>query len=150
MATLYQQHTADTGQIFTPESINLAFELTQGQPWLVNALAKEVVEELMEDTSIAITPQHINQAKEILIRRQDTHLDSLAERLREDRVKAIIQPMLAGQEMGDIPNDDIRFVIDLGLCKMDPLGGLTIANPIYEEVLPRVLFGPNRLAHDLA
>jgi type II secretory pathway predicted ATPase ExeA len=139
VATLYQQHTADTGQIFTPESINLAFELTQGQPWLVNALAKEVVEELVEDTSIAITPEHINQAKEILIRRQDTHLDSLAERLREDRVKAIIQPMLAGQEMGDIPNDDIRFVIDLGLCRMDPLGGLAIANPIYREVLPRVL-----------
>jgi type II secretory pathway predicted ATPase ExeA len=139
VATLYQQHTADTGQIFTPEAINLAFELTQGQPWLVNALAKEVVEELVEDTSIAITPEHINQAKEILIRRQDTHLDSLAERLRENRVKAIIQPMLAGQEMGDIPNDDIRFVIDLGLCRMDPLGGLTIANPIYREVLPRVL-----------
>jgi hypothetical protein len=105
----------------------------------VNALAKEVVEELVEDTSIAITLQHINQAKEILIRRQDTHLDSLAERLRENRVKAIIQPMLAGQEMGDIPNDDIRFVMDLGLCRMDPLGGLTIANPIYREVLPRVL-----------
>ncbi len=139
VATLYQQHTADTGQIFTPEAVSLAFELTQGQPWLVNALAKEVVEELVEDTSIAITPQHINQAKEILIRRQDTHLDSLAERLRENRVKAIIQPMLAGQEMGDIPNDDIRFVMDLGLCRMDPLGGLTIANSIYREVLPRVL-----------
>ena len=36
-------------------------------------------------------------------------------------------------------SDDIQFVIDLGLCKMDPLGGLTIANPIYREVLPRVL-----------
>lgn len=47
--------------------------------------------------------------------------------------------MLAGLELGDVPNDDIQFVIDLGLCKMDPLGGLTIANPIYREVLPRVL-----------
>jgi hypothetical protein len=47
--------------------------------------------------------------------------------------------MLAGQELGDIPNDDIRFVLDLGLCRMDPLGGIAIANPIYREVLPRVL-----------
>ncbi len=139
IASLYQQHTDDTGQIFTPEAIQLAFDLTQGQPWLVNALAKEIVEELAEDPTIVITPDHINQAKEILIRRQDTHLDSLAERLREDRVKAIIQPMLAGQELGNIPNDDIRFVLDLGLCRMDPLGGMTIANPIYREVLPRVL-----------
>ncbi|MCC3404433.1 MAG: ATP-binding protein [Microcoleus sp. PH2017_10_PVI_O_A] len=139
VAELYAQHTQDTGQIFTPEAVALAFELTQGQPWLVNALAKEIVEELVTDESIEITPQHILEAKEILIKRQDTHLDSLAERLRENRVKAIIEPMLAGLELGNIPNDDIQFLIDLGLCKMDVQGGLTIANPIYREVLPRVL-----------
>ncbi|MDB9308021.1 ATP-binding protein [Aphanizomenon sp. CS-733/32] len=136
---LYQQHTAATGQIFTPEAIETAFNLTQGQPWLVNALAKEVVEKMVKDRSITITKEHILKAKEILITRQDTHLDSLAERLRETRIKAIIEPMLAGLELGDIPNDDIQFVIDLGLCKMHPYGGLTIANPIYREVLPRVL-----------
>jgi hypothetical protein len=48
-------------------------------------------------------------------------------------------PMLAGLELENVPNDDIQFVIDLGLCKIDPLGGLVIANPIYREVLPRVL-----------
>jgi type II secretory pathway predicted ATPase ExeA len=139
VAELYNQHTEDTGQIFTPEAVALAFELTQGQPWLVNALAKEIVEELVTDESTAITAEHIFEAKEILIKRQDTHLDSLAERLTENRVKAIIEPILAGLELGNIPNDDIQFVIDLGLCKMDPQGGLTIANPIYREVLPRVL-----------
>ncbi|CCI07698.1 AAA-like domain-containing protein [Microcystis aeruginosa] len=136
---LYQKHTAATGQIFTPEAIETAFDLTQGQPWLVNALAKEIVEKMVKDRSIPITKEHILQAKEILIARQDTHLDSLAERLREPRIKAIIEPMLAGLELGNIPNDDIQFVIDLGLCKMHPYGGLTIANPIYREVLPRVL-----------
>ena len=136
---LYQQHTEDTGQLFTPEAAATAFDLTQGQPWLVNALAKEIVEKMVKDRSIPITKEHILQAKEILIARRDTHLDSLAERLREPRIKAIIQPMLAGLELGDIPNDDIQFVIDLGLCKMHPQGGLTIANPIYREVLPRVL-----------
>ncbi len=136
---LYQQHTEATGQIFTPSATATAFDLTQGQPWLVNALAKEVVEKLVKDRSIAITKEHILQAKEILIFRLDTHLDSLAERLREPRIKAIIQPMLAGLELGDIPNDDIQFVIDLGLCKIHPQGGLTMANPIYREVLPRVL-----------
>ncbi|MDY6785045.1 MAG: ATP-binding protein [Cyanobacteriota bacterium] len=136
---LYQQHTRKTGQLFTPEATATAFDLTQGQPWLVNALAKEVVEKLVKDRNIKIEKEHILQAKEILIERRDTHLDSLAERLREPRVKAIIEPILAGSELGDVPNDDIQFVIDLGLCKMHPQGGLTIANPIYREVLPRVL-----------
>ncbi|MFN6385335.1 MAG: AAA family ATPase [Pseudanabaena sp.] len=134
---LYQQHTEATGQIFTPEAIDLAFHLTQGQPWLVNAIAKEIAEYIAKDPNTPITPELVNQAKEILIQRQDTHLDSLAERLREDRVRAIIQPILAGQELPDVPQDDVRYVLDLGLCSNE--NGLAIANPIYQEVLPRVL-----------
>jgi hypothetical protein len=139
VAELYQQHTTDTGQIFASEATQLIFELTQGQPWLVNALARQLTEEIAPDPETTITPTMVEEAKEIIIRRQDTHLDSLAERLRENRIKAIIEPMLAGLELGDIPNEDIQFVQDLGLCRMDPLGGLAIANPIYREVLPRVL-----------
>ena len=134
---LYAQHTEATGQIFTEEAVNLAFHLTQGQPWLVNAIAKEITEYIADDPAIPITVELINQAKEILIKRQDTHLDSLAERLREDRVRAIIQPILAGSELTDVPQDDIRYVLDLGLCTNQH--GLQIANPIYQEVLPRVL-----------
>jgi hypothetical protein len=139
VAELYQQHTNDTGQIFVPEAVQLVFYFTQGQPWLVNALARQLTEEIAPEPETTITPTMVEEAKEILIRRQDTHLDSLAERLRENRIKAIIEPMLAGLELGDIPNEDIQFIQDLGLCRMDPLGGLAIANPIYREVLPRVL-----------
>jgi hypothetical protein len=136
---LYAQHTEATGQIFTEEAIAHAFYLTQGQPWLVNAIAKEITEYITTDPAISITVELINQAKEILIKRQDTHLDSLAERLREERVKAIIEPILAGEELPNIPQDDIRYVLDLGLCRDDNGRGLEIANPIYQEVLPRVL-----------
>ncbi|MCC3409159.1 MAG: ATP-binding protein [Microcoleus sp. PH2017_10_PVI_O_A] len=139
VAELYNQHTQDTGQVFTPEAVALAFELTQGQPWLVNALAKEIVEELVTDESVEITTEHILKAKEIIIQRQDTHLDSLAERLRENRVKAIIEPILAGRELPESSNDDRQYLVDLGLLKRSPAGGLVIANPIYREVLPRVL-----------
>ena len=44
VATLYKQHTAETGQEFTPDAVDRVFTLTQGQPWLVNALAREVTE----------------------------------------------------------------------------------------------------------
>ena len=136
---LYQQHTEATGQIFTPEALERAFYLTDGQPWLVNAIARQVTEFLTQDVTVPITTELINQAKEILIQRQDTHLDSLAERLREDRVKAIIEPILAGQDLPDTPDEDRRFILDLGLIKRSSLGGFMIANPIYQEVIPRVL-----------
>lgn len=38
---LYQQHTAATGQRFSDDAVEHAYYLTQGQPWLVNALAYE-------------------------------------------------------------------------------------------------------------
>ncbi len=139
VAELYGQHTAETGQVFSPEAVARAFELTQGQPWLVNALARQVIEVLVPDPKEEIQLLHVEQAKERLIQRKDTHLDSLSNLLREERVRAIIEPMLAGQELGNVPNDDVQFLIDLGLCRLSPEGGLMAANPIYQEVLPRVL-----------
>ncbi len=139
VAELYQQHTAATGQVFAAAAVQCAFDLTQGQPWLVNALARQVVEVIAPDPAQVITPQHVELAKELLIQRQDTHLDSLASLLREDRVRAILEPLLAGQELGNVPPDDLQFLLDLGLCRLGAQGGLTVANPIYREVLPRVL-----------
>jgi type II secretory pathway predicted ATPase ExeA len=136
---LYEQHTEDTGQVFTTDAIALVFELTQGQPWLVNAIARQLTEVVAPEPTITVTAEMVEEAKEILIRRQDTHLDSLAERLREDRVKAIIEPIIGGQDLPQTSNDDRQYLVDLGLLRRDPAGGLVIANPIYREVLPRVL-----------
>jgi hypothetical protein len=139
VTSLYGQHTADTGQVFTPAAIQRVYEITQGQPWLVNALARQMVEVVVPDRSLPLEVHHVDEAKEILIRRQDTHLDSLAERLKEPRVRSIMAPLLAGQILGDISADDRQYVLDLGLLQRDPAGGLVIANPIYREVMPRVL-----------
>jgi hypothetical protein len=136
---LYGQHTAATGQVFGPGTIQRAFDLSQGQPWLVNALARQLVEVLVPDPTQVIPVEQVDEAKEILIQRQDTHLDSLASILRHDRVRAVIEPMLGGQNLGDVPHDDRQFLLDLGLVVRHPAGGLTPANPIYREVLPRVL-----------
>jgi hypothetical protein len=139
VAELYQQHTDDTGQVFLPEAVDRAFYWTQGQPWLVNALARQMVEQLVPDRTQPLTAEHVDAAKEILLKRQDTHLDSLAERLREPRVRRILEPMLAGLALGDVPQDDLRFVQDLGLVQMGSAGGVGMANPLYREGILRVL-----------
>ena len=139
VADLYGQHTADTGQPFTAEATSRAFALTRGQPWLVNALARQAVEVLVPDRATPVEAMAIEAAKERLIQRQDTHLDSLIERLREPRVRRVIEPLLAGTALSpDLLDDDLRFTIDLGLVVSTPQG-LAIANPIYREVIPRAL-----------
>jgi hypothetical protein len=139
---LYAQHTADTGQVFTQEALARAWELTAGQPWLVNALAREVVETMGVPASEVITGDLVEQAKERLILARATHLDSLAHKLREARVRRVIEPVLAGtyQGGGDAYEDDLSYARDLGLLAVD--NPPRIANPIYREVIARVLASP--------
>ncbi|MEW5986025.1 MAG: ATP-binding protein [Chloroflexota bacterium] len=137
---LYHQHTDETGQVFEPAALELAWQLTRGQPWLVNALAYEVCFDVAagRDRSQPITAALINQAKEQLIFRRETHLDQLVDKLKEERVRRVIEPILAGQtELEKLPEDDVQYVADLGLIRTQE--ELQIANPIYREVIPRSL-----------
>ncbi len=139
IAALYRQHTADTGQPFTDDALAHAFALTRGQPWLVNALAREITRKMKILAPAAITAQHMDTAKERLILARATHLDSLVARLQEDRVRRIIEPVMAGNATlaGDSYNDDVAYVRDLGLIAQ--ARPLQVANPIYREVIARVL-----------
>jgi hypothetical protein len=136
---LYGQHTKETGQVFTAEAASHAFEISRGQPWLVNALGFQAVEQVVPDRSVAVEAHHVERAKEILIERRDTHLDSLIDRLREPRVRRVLEPILTGELLSpDVLDDDVQFVKDLGLVTSG-LAGLEIANPIYREIIPRAL-----------
>jgi len=140
METLLQQHTTETGQPFSEGVFDLIWAFTQGQPWLVNALAYEVCFTMKpnRDRSVIITTEMIHQAKENLILRRETHLDQLVDKLKEPRVHRVIAPMLAGGEYPkSVPADDVQYVLDLGLIRRE--GSLKIANSIYQEVIPREL-----------
>jgi hypothetical protein len=115
------------------------FHLSQGHPWLVNALADQVVNRDVEDRSVAVTAAHIEAAKETIITERRTHIDSLIARLREPRVRKIIEPMLiGGQVSDDVLDDDFAYVKGLGLV-VTYGGRCEIANPIYREIVPRAL-----------
>ena len=138
--SLLAQHTRETGQAFTGEARAAIRELTRGQPWLVNALAYEACfkNRAGRDRSQAITKDAIQDAREQLILRRETHLDQLADKLREDRVRRVVEPLLSGAEAaGAIAPDDLEYVRDLGLVTRS--GPVAIANPIYREVIPRDL-----------
>ncbi len=138
--SLLSQHTEATGQAFTEAARREVWTLTQGQPWLVNALAYETCfeDETGQDRSRAISSEAIQEAREQLILQRVTHLDQLAHKLQEERVRRVIEPLLAGADIGDsIADDDIHYVRDLGLVTAQ--GPIAIANPIYREVIPRDL-----------
>lgn len=136
---LYGQHTVETGQEFEVDALDCAFELSAGQPWLVNALAREVTEKMDVPVAKPITVAHIAEAKERLIKARATHLDSLASKLQQPRVRRVMTPMIAGTAMPVDPeyDDDVSYLRDLGLIAAD--APLCVANPIYREVILWIL-----------
>jgi hypothetical protein len=113
---LYHQHTEATGQVFEDDAVDRAWYWSEGQPWLVNALAKFVIEnELNDDYSNTISSGLIDQVADSLFKRQDAHLDSLLNRLKDPRVIKVMQPVFAGTESGtsSSTDDDLQYCKDL-------------------------------------
>ena len=138
---LLAQHTAATGQAFAEEALRLILARTAGQPWLVNALCREACfdDKAGRDRSRPITEQSILEAQERLILARVTHLDNLADKLCEERVRRVIEPILAGTDEIGFTEEDLSYARDLGLVALDADGPPRIANPIYAEVVPRHL-----------
>jgi hypothetical protein len=155
---LYGQHTEATGQVFDDAAVQRAWFWTEGQPWLVNALAKEAVERILsKDYKTPITEALIDQAADNLTRRRDAHIESLLASVLEPCAQRIIEPMLATTIIAPIADpaigtavnedvraktcmshhDDLQYCLDLGLIQL----GLNLrpANQIYASVIVRHL-----------
>jgi len=137
---LYTQHTVETGQKVDESCYDLVMDYTDGQPWLVNALAQEVTYEMAEnrDPSITITPQMMEIAKERLILSNEIHLNQIVNKLEKDWMTRIILPMILGDDTEQLPFD-IDKCIELNLLKYQNKK-FKIANPIYKEIIIRRLF----------
>ena len=85
----------------------------------------------------SITADAVTEARERLIVRRETHLDQLADKLQEDRVRRVIEPLLSGGDEREFSARDLEYVRDLGLIARDDPP--RIANPVYAEVVPREL-----------
>lgn len=111
----------------------------RGHPWLTSALAAQIVGQDVRERGIPITSAHVEAAKETIILERRSHIDSLMARLREPRVRRILEPMLTGTSLAaELLDDDVSYVVALGLVRVER-GELQIANPIYREVIPRAL-----------
>ncbi len=133
---LLLQHTEETGQGWSGEALAEVWRSTSGQPWLVNALAAEALKKV-KDLNATIRHEDVIDAREELILRRDTHLDQLADKLREPRVKRVIAPLVSEGAAESFTADDLQYAADLGLIAQDK--PVRVANAIYREVIPREL-----------
>ncbi len=140
---------------FSEDAAKRLYEITRGQPWLVNAIAYEIVEEMVPRKANIkkITKIEVDEAMENIIQRQEIHIKSLMDRLKEDRVRKVITPILIGSDFPEeLSDDDLRYLTELGIIQLNNSGMIDIANPIYHEIIPRALVNPTKriIRYDLA
>ena len=113
---LMAQHTEETGQRFSPAALDSVWMQTRGQPWLVNALCAGACfdNKAGRDRSRTIEVDDVYAAREELILSRRTHLDQLAHKLEEARVRRVVEPILSGGEARHHARD-LEYVRDLGL-----------------------------------
>ncbi|MDR2421963.1 MAG: hypothetical protein LBE01_01130 [Deltaproteobacteria bacterium] len=139
--TLYAQHEAATGQAFAPLAVETAWRWTQGQPWLVNVLARRVVNVVLgQDYSQTVEAAHVEEAAMGLVDDREIPIKSLQERLKEPRVVSVLDPVLAGTNRQLVLNEkDRNNCVSLGILALDGQNRLRPPNPLTREVVSRIL-----------
>ena len=144
---LFAQRTAENGQQIAAEALDYVYEQSKGQPWIVNSLfMRATMQILHEDSTETVTLAHVTEACQRMILARETHLDALAYRLEDPKIRAVIEPILTGEPNPDLAKSDtFRLCKDLGLVALED-GTPSIANPIYREVIARHLTYGQQLA----
>ena len=147
ISRLFAQRTEETGQQITPEALKYVFEQSGGQPWIVNSLFKRATLRILDEESTeTVTIEHIREAREQMVLARETHLDALTYRLEDDRIRRVIELLMAGEPDAELAKGEpFRLCLDLGLVTIVD-GVPSIANPIYREVIAREVTYSTQLA----
>jgi len=94
---------------------------------------------LQKDDYSAVTLEHIKEAREQMILARETHLDTLAVRIKEPAVRKVMESIITGTPDPELTaSEGFRICMDLGLVRKERSTPM-VANPIYKEVLARQL-----------
>jgi len=135
---LFAQRTEETGQRITAQALDYVYEQSMGQPWIVNNLFMRSTMRVLDNKSTdTVSIEHVREARRQMIMARETHLDSLAYRLEDLRIRRVIESLMSGEpDIRLTDGEPFRLCLDLGLVTIDD-GAPKVANPIYREVLAR-------------
>jgi hypothetical protein len=147
VARLFALRTEETGQRITDEALAYVWDQSRGQPWIVNSLFMRATMQILDQTSTeTVTVAHIQEAREQMILARETHLESLSYRLRDPRVRYVMETLLTGEPDTELAESDgFALCMDLGLVVIEQ-GVPKVANPIYTEILARQMTYGTQLA----
>jgi DNA polymerase III delta prime subunit len=139
VGTLLEALHERTGGEVLAGAIDRAFELTQGNPYLVNALAHRLVE-TFEGRKEPITAVEIERARDLVLERRGGLIDEIAERMQDQKLKTLLEQIAVGSARDrDLSPDELRVAMDLGVVKRAADGRPVLANPIWLNLVGRLM-----------
>ncbi|MDR0876743.1 MAG: PD-(D/E)XK nuclease domain-containing protein [Treponema sp.] len=144
---LFAQRTQETGQPITEEALDYVYDQSRGHPWIVNSLFMRATMRIMdEDSRETVAIEHIRKAREQMILARETHLESLAVRMEDPRVRKVMETIISGEaDPALVEGEGFRVCLDLGLVTIEN-GTPMVANPLYREVIARLITYGTQLA----
>jgi hypothetical protein len=133
---LYLQYTQETSQSFTEEAVQIVYEQTQGQPWLVNRLGSILTKTIKPDTTEAIDENDATKAIQILLKEKNVHFDNLTEKvlLFKETFKRINSQNVEYNQY----NTAQSWLYQYGLIKNKDSFAV-ITNPIYKSICLKII-----------
>lgn len=126
---LYSQYTTETGQPFIESAVNKVYEVTSGQPWLVNRLAAILTVDIKPRTLTSIDSQDVEKAVEILLKERNVHFDNLDEKARLYK-ETLVEIIFDHVEYNPFEEDQTSLE-QFGLIK-NREGHAVVSNNIYK------------------
>jgi len=133
---LYLQYSQESNQSFDDEAVSIVYELTNGQPWLVNRLGNILTTKIKPKTTHSIIKDDVNKAITLLLKEKNSHFDNLKEKilLYKETLKKI-----SNQNIKYLPYDDGQaWLYQYGIIK-EKDNYAVIANPIYKMLFENIV-----------
>lgn len=142
---LFQQYTAETGQPFASEAIDMIYRETEGQPFLVNRLGQLLTRELALERQQTISATDVESALVKLINENNTHFYSIRSKAalhRAELIPALFNPTRYYDFQDEVTQELLMYGVLRVVTDENGLDYARIANPIYRKMLVKA-FAPS-------
>jgi hypothetical protein len=138
VADLLEQHSAETGQSFSPDVVAAITRETEGQPFLVNRLGQLLTQKIVPDRSQPITADYIDYALASLITENNTHFSSILSKATPHRSQLL--PVLFYDErrinfLDPVTQELIMYGVFRVVEDEYRLRYARLGNPVYRKML---------------
>lgn len=134
---LYAQYAEETNQPFTEEAVQMVFDETNGQPWLVNRIGTILTVDVKPKTIDAITADDVCKAIGRLLKEGNSHFDNLVEKAKQHK-ESFVEIVFNGVEYD--PDSEDQSLLELHGLIRDDNDKAIVTNKIYKKRFVRMFF----------